>query len=238
MVRIDGRLNDKIRPVKITPDYLKYAEGSCLIELGQTKVICTASVETKVPPHLKDTGTGWITAEYAMLPRSTGTRNPRERNKLFGRTFEIQRLIGRALRAVVDLKKIGERTIVVDCDVIQADGGTRVASITGAYVAVVKALRFMKSQQYFREIPLKNQVAAVSVGIVNDEMLLDLCYEEDSQAAVDFNIVSTDDGRFIEVQGTGENGTFSKEQLDKLLLLGQKGLAELIQIQQETLNKK
>lgn len=238
MVRIDGRLNDKMRLVKITPDYLKYAEGSCLIELGQTKVICTASVDTKVPPHLKDTGTGWITAEYAMLPRSTGTRNPRERNKLSGRTFEIQRLIGRALRAVVDLKKIGERTIVVDCDVIQADGGTRVASITGAYVAVVKALSFMKSQQYFREIPLKNQVAAVSVGIVNDEMLLDLCYEEDSQAAVDFNIVATDDGRFIEVQGTGENGTFSKEQLDKLLFLGQKGLSELIQIQQETLNKK
>lgn len=235
MVRLDGRMNDEVRSAKITPQYIKYAEGSCLIELGQTKVICAASVDSKVPPHLKDTGTGWITAEYSMLPRSTSTRNQRERNRLSGRTFEIQRLIGRSLRAVVDLKQLGEQTILVDCDVLQADGGTRVASITGAYVAVVLALRYMKSRKMISQIPLKNKVAAVSVGILNKEILLDLCYEEDVQAEVDFNVVATGDGKFIEVQGTGEHDTFSKDQLDLLLELAQKGIAELMKVQAQVL---
>jgi ribonuclease PH len=235
MVRSDGRVNEKIRPVKITTDYIRHAEGSCLIELGQTKVICTASVETKVPPHLKDTGTGWVTAEYSMIPRATNTRNQRERAKLSGRTFEIQRLIGRAMRACVDLKQLGERTIIIDCDVIQADGGTRVTSITGAYVALVKALRTMKDKGLINTIPAKNQVAAVSVGLINGEILLDLCYEEDSKADVDMNVVVTGDGEFIEVQGTGENSTFSKEELDNLLQAAQKGIAELLKIQKEAL---
>ncbi len=235
MVRSDGRVNEKIRPVKITTDYIKHAEGSCLIELGQTKVICTASLDSKVPPHLKDTGTGWVTAEYAMLPRATNTRNQRERAKLSGRTFEIQRLIGRAMRACVDLKQLGEKTVIIDCDVIQADGGTRVASITGAYVALVKALRTMKDKGLISSIPVKNQIAAVSVGMINDEILLDLCYEEDSKADVDMNVVVTGDTGFIEVQGTGENSTFSKEELDKMLQSAQKGIAELLIIQKEAL---
>ncbi|MDD5132008.1 MAG: ribonuclease PH [bacterium] len=235
MVRNDGRDNEEIRPVKITTDYIKHAEGSCLIELGQTKVICTASVDSKVPPHLKDTGTGWVTAEYSMLPRATNTRNQRERTKLSGRTFEIQRLIGRAMRACVEMKQLGEKTVIIDCDVIQADGGTRVASITGAYVALVKALRTMKEKGMINTIPVKNQVAAVSVGLINKEILLDLCYEEDSKADVDMNVVVTGDGGFIEVQGTGENSTFSKEELDKLLQVAKKGITELLQAQQEAL---
>lgn len=235
MIRVDGRGNDQIRPVKITTDYIKHAEGSCLIELGQTKVICTASVDSKVPPHLKDSGTGWVTAEYAMLPRATNTRNQRERAKLSGRTFEIQRLIGRAMRACVDLKQLGEKTVIIDCDVIQADGGTRVASITGTYVALVKALHTMKDKGMISAIPLKNQIAAVSVGMLNGEILLDLCYEEDSKADVDMNVVVTGDGGFIEVQGTGENSTFSKEELDKMLQTAQKGIAELLKVQKEAL---
>jgi ribonuclease PH len=235
MVRNDGRDNEEIRPVKITTDYIKHAERSCLIELGQTKVICTASVDSKVPPHLKDTGTGWVTAEYSMLPRATNTRNQRERTKLSGRTFEIQRLIGRAMRACVEMKQLGEKTVIIDCDVIQADGGTRVASITGAYVALVKALRTMKEKGMINTIPVKNQVAAVSVGLINKEILLDLCYEEDSKADVDMNVVVTGDGGFIEVQGTGENSTFSKEELDKLLQVAKKGITELLQAQQEAL---
>ncbi len=235
MVRSDGRSNEQIRPVKITVDYIKQAEGSCLIELGQTKVICTASVDNKVPPHLKDTRTGWVTAEYSMLPRATNTRNQRERTKLSGRTFEIQRLIGRAMRACVELKQLGERTIILDCDVIQADGGTRVASITGAYVALVKALRTMKDKGLINTLPLKNQVAAVSVGLINGEILVDLCYEEDSKADVDMNVVMTGDGGFIEVQGTGENSTFSKEELDQLLQSAQKGITELLKLQKEAL---
>ncbi|MDD5492077.1 MAG: ribonuclease PH [bacterium] len=235
MARSDGRSNKEIRPVKITTDYIKHAEGSCLIELGQTKVICTASVDNKVPPHLKDTGTGWVTAEYSMLPRATNTRNQRERTKLSGRTFEIQRLIGRAMRSCVDLKQLGEKTIIIDCDVIQADGGTRVASITGAYVALVKALRAMKDKGLINSIPIKNQVAAISVGLINKEILLDLCYEEDSKADVDMNVVVTGDGGFIEVQGTGENSTFSKEELDNLLQAAKKGIAELLQVQKEAL---
>jgi ribonuclease PH len=235
MDRSDGRSNKNIRPVKITTDYIKHAEGSCLIELGLTKVICTASVEAKVPPHLKDTGTGWVTAEYSMLPRATNTRNQRERTKLSGRTFEIQRLIGRAMRSCVEMKSLGEKTVIIDCDVIQADGGTRVASITGAYVALVKALRTMKDKGMIHTVPLKNQVAAVSVGMINGEVLLDLCYEEDSKADVDMNVVVTADGQFIEVQGTGENSTFSKEDLDSLLQIAQKGIAELLKAQKEAL---
>lgn len=236
MARSDGRSNEQIRPVKITVDYIKNAEGSCLIELGQTKVICTASVDNKVPPHLKDTGTGWVTAEYSMLPRATNTRNQRERTKLSGRTFEIQRLIGRAMRACVELKQLGERTIILDCDVIQADGGTRVASITGAYVALVKALLTMKAKGLINTLPVKNQVAAISVGLINGEKLVDLCYEEDSKADVDMNVVVTGDGGFIEVQGTGENSTFSKGELDQLLQSAQKGITELIAIQKAVLS--
>lgn len=235
MARSDGRSNKEIRPVKITTDYIKHAEGSCLIELGQTKVICTASVDNKVPPHLKDTGTGWVTAEYSMLPRATNTRNQRERTKLSGRTFEIQRLIGRAMRACVDMKQLGEKTVIIDCDVIQADGGTRVASITGAYIALVKALRMMKEKGLINTIPLKNQVAAVSVGMINGEILLDLCYEEDSKADVDMNVVMTADGKFIEVQGTGENSTFSKDDLDNLLQIAQQGIKGLLKAQKEAL---
>jgi ribonuclease PH len=235
MARIDGRTSEKIRPVKITTGYIKHAEGSCLIEVGETKVICTASLDKKVPPHLKDSGTGWVTAEYAMIPRATNTRNQRERSKLSGRTFEIQRLIGRSLRSVVDLKQLGEMTIMIDCDVIQADGGTRTAAITGSYVALVECLQAMKKQKLIAELPLKSQVAAISVGIVGGEMLLDLCYEEDSRAEVDMNVVATEQGRFIEVQGTGENNTFSKEDLDKLLVLAQKGIKELVEIQKTVL---
>jgi ribonuclease PH len=235
MARMDGRKNNEIRPVKITPGYMKNAEGSCLIEVGQTKVICTASVDKKVPPHLKDTGTGWITAEYAMLPRATNTRNQRERAKLSGRTYEIQRLIGRALRAIVDLKQLGEQTVLIDCDVIQADGGTRTAAITGSYVALAECLQNMKKQKLVAASPFKHQVAAISVGLVDGEILLDLCYEEDSRAAVDMNIVATEDGKLIEVQGTGESSTFSKEELDALLELAQKGIRELIGIQKEVL---
>ena len=237
MARSDGRSNKEIRPVKITTDYIKHAEGSCLIELGQTKVICTASVDSKVPPHLKDTGTGWVTAEYSMLPRATNTRNQRERTKLSGRTFEIQRLIGRSMRSCVDMKQLGEKTVIIDCDVIQADGGTRVASITGAYVALVKALRAMKEKSLINTIPLKNQVAAVSVGMINGEILLDLCYEEDSKADVDMNVVVTADGKFIEVQGTGENSTFSKDDLDSLLQTAQQGITELLKAQKEALKQ-
>lgn len=235
MVRHDGRVNDKLRQVKITRNCNKYAEGSCLIELGDTKVICTATRDDKVPPHLKDTGTGWITSEYAMLPRSAETRIMRERNKISGRTFEIQRLIGRALRAAVDLKQLGERTVIIDCDVIQADGGTRVASITGAFVSLVDCLKKMKDKQLISTMPVKNYVAAVSVGMVNGEMLLDLCYEEDSKAEVDMNVVMTDDGKLIEVQATGEAKTFNKEEMDKLLTLAEKGIKELIKLQKEIL---
>ncbi|MDD5258602.1 MAG: ribonuclease PH [bacterium] len=235
MVRSDGRSNKEIRPVRITTDYIRHAEGSCLIELGQTKVICTASVDNKVPPHLKDTGTGWVTAEYSMLPRATNTRNQRERAKLSGRTFEIQRLIGRSMRACVDLKQLGEKTVILDCDVIQADGGTRVASITGAYIALVKALRAMKDKGLINTLPIKNQVAAVSVGLVNREILVDLCYEEDSKADVDMNVVMTGDGGFIEVQGTGENSTFSKDDLDSLLQIARRGISELLKAQKDAL---
>lgn len=239
MTRIDNRNNDQLREIKITRNYTRYAEGSVLIEMGETKVICTASIEEKVPPFLRNSGTGWINAEYSMLPRSTHQRKIREssRGKVDGRTQEIQRLIGRAIRSVVDLTKIGERTIWIDCDVIQADGGTRTASITGAFVAVVDALNSLHSNKLIKEMPINNFVSAISVGIVDNELLLDLCYEEDSNAQVDMNIVMTDRGEFVEVQGTGEERPFSRDELNKLLELGEKANKELIKIQRQALGE-
>ncbi len=238
-MRKDGRKNDELRPVKITKGYITTAEGSVLIEVGQTKVICTASIEEKVPPFLKDTGRGWITAEYGMLPRATSTRSIRESvaGRIGGRTHEIQRLIGRSLRSVVDLDKLGERTVWIDCDVIQADGGTRTASITGAYVALVEAMRYAIRNGIIENNPVRSMVAAVSVGVVNGELLLDLCYEEDFQAEVDMNVVMTDEGRFVEVQGTAEGVPFTKETLQDLLSLAEKGIKELIKIQKESLGE-
>jgi ribonuclease PH len=237
MMRIDGRKNDQLRPVKITRNYIKHAEGSVLIEVGDTKVICTASIEDKVPPFLKGHGEGWITCEYNMLPRSTQTRKPRDisRLKIDGRTMEIQRLIGRALRSAVDLKAIGEKTIWIDCDVIQADGGTRTSSISGAFVALVDAVNKLHKHTSFEVYPIRNFVSAVSVGIVKDTKILDLCYLEDSSAKVDMNIVMTDEGEFIEVQGTGEESPFSRKDLDELLALGEKGNKQMIQIQKDVL---
>ncbi len=229
MPRNDGRAWDEIRKVNITRNYLKYAEGSCLIELGNTKVICAASVDENVPPFLKGTGNGWVTAEYGMLPRSCQTRIPR--NKDSGRTYEIQRLVGRSLRAVTDTRNMGERTIWIDCDVIQADGGTRTASITGSFIALVDALNKLKKDGLIYGIPVKEFVAATSVGMLNGDLLLDLNYEEDSRADVDMNIVMTSQGEFIEVQGTSERKTFNKAQMDKLLELAKKGIEELIDIQ-------
>lgn len=239
MTRIDNRKNDQLRDIKITRNYTKYAEGSVLIEIGETKVICTASIEDKVPPFLRHTGTGWINAEYSMLPRSTHQRKIREssRGKIDGRTQEIQRLIGRAIRSVIDLNKIGERTIWVDCDVIQADGGTRTASITGAFVAVVDALNNLYKSKVIKEIPVRNFVSAISVGIVNNQYLLDLCYEEDSNAHVDMNIIMTDKYEFVEIQGTGEERPFSRKDLNTLLELGEKGNKQLIRAQRDALGE-
>lgn len=233
MQRIDKRKFDEIRNVKITNNYLIHGEGSVLIEMGNTKVICTASVEEKTAQHLKGTGKGWITAEYGMLPRSTGFRKQRDstRGKIDGRTMEIQRLIGRTLRSVVDMDKLGERTIWIDCDVIQADGGTRTASITGSFVAMVEAMKWMMDKGMIKEIPVKNYAAAISVGIVENEILLDLSYAEDSVAMVDMNVAMTDTGEYIEVQGTGEDAPFKSEELSKLLLLAEKGCKELIKVQ-------
>ncbi|MEG0842821.1 MAG: ribonuclease PH [Romboutsia sp.] len=239
MARIGNRNNEQIRDVKITRNYTRYAEGSVLIEMGETKVICTASIEDKVPPFLRNSGTGWINAEYSMLPRSTHQRKIREssRGKIDGRTQEIQRLIGRAIRSVIDLKKIGERTIWVDCDVIQADGGTRTASITGAFVAVVDAIHKLYKSKAIKEMPIRNFVSAVSVGIVDKTHMLDLCYEEDSTAQVDMNVIMTDDGEFVEVQGTGEERPFSRDDLNKLLELGEVGNKELIKAQKNALGE-
>lgn len=236
-MRIYGRKNDQLRPIKITRNYIKHAEGSVLIEVGDTKVICTASIEDKVPPFLKGTGEGWITCEYSMLPRSTQVRKPRDisRLKIDGRTMEIQRLIGRALRSAVDLKAIGEKTIWIDCDVIQADGGTRTSSITGAFVALVDAVNKLHRKSAFDVYPVRNFVSAVSVGIIKDAKVLDLCYLEDSSAKVDMNIVMTDEGEFIEVQGTGEESPFSRKDLEELLALGEKGIKQIIQIQKDVL---
>ena len=232
-MRSDGRGLDKIRRVIITRNYIKYAEGSCLIELGNTRVVCTASVEESVPPFLKGTGTGWVTAEYGMLPRSCQSRIQRGRDS--GRTYEIQRLVGRSLRAVTDMKAVGERTIWIDCDVIQADGGTRTASITGSFIALVDALNKLKKDKIINKIPIKDFVAATSVGILKDELLLDLTYDEDSRADVDMNIVMTGEGEFIEIQGTAERKTFNKAETDKLLAIAKKGIEELIDIQRNLL---
>ena len=237
-MRIDGRKNDQVRHTKVTRNYIKHAEGSVLIEVGDTKVICTASIEDKVPPFLKGTGEGWITAEYNMLPRSTATRKVRDiaRLKLDGRTMEIQRLIGRALRSVVDLKALGEKTIWIDCDVIKADGGTRTTSITGAFIALVDAVNKIHKQKSFKVYPIRKFVCATSVGIVGEEKLLDLCYEEDSNAKVDMNIIGTDDGEFVEIQGTGEEAPFTRSELNEILDLGEKGIKQMIQLQKDCLN--
>lgn len=237
MERIDGRQNSEIRPVKITRNYLKHAEGSVLIEMGDTKVICTASIEDRVPPFLKGSNQGWITSEYGMLPRSTESRKQRDssRGKVDGRTMEIQRLIGRALRSVVDLNKLGEQTIYIDCDVIQADGGTRTASITGAFVALIDALNKLMQQGRINAIPLKGFVAAVSVGIKSGEVIVDLNYAEDSTCQVDMNLVMTEDGQLVEIQGTGEESPFSQKQMFEMLAAGEAGIQQLISIQKEVL---
>jgi ribonuclease PH len=238
-VRTDGRAADELRPAKITPGFLPYAEGSVLIEMGNTRVVCAASLEDRVPPFLRSSGQGWLTAEYAMLPRATQTRTGREigRGGPSGRTHEIQRLIGRSLRAVADMKVLGERTITIDCDVLQADGGTRTAAITGAFVALALAnhqlLKIGKISRSFTT----DQVAAVSVGIVGGTPLLDLKYDEDSRAEVDMNIVCTGDGRFIELQGTAEREPFSREQMDDLVALGELGIQELIGLQKTVISQ-
>lgn len=237
MIRTDKRLNDELRQVKITRNYLLHPEGSVLIEVGNTKVICTAMIEDRVPPFLKGTGRGWVSAEYSMIPGSTGVRKSRDINKgkIDGRSQEIQRLIGRSLRSVVDLEGFGERTLWIDCDVIQADGGTRTASITGAFVAMIDAFNKLKNDRLIKKIPVKSFVSAVSVGIHNGEPILDLCYEEDSKAEVDMNIVMTDKGQFVEVQGTGEESTFSHEELMQLISMAAKGCNELYNIQKNAL---
>lgn len=235
MTRSDGRKNDELRHVKIHRNYIKHAEGSVLIEVGDTKVICTATIEEKVPPHLKDKKKGWVTAEYAMLPRSAHSRIVREsaRGKIGGRTHEIQRLIGRALRSIVDLEMLGERTVWIDCDVIQADGGTRTASITGSFVALVDAMKFALKHGMIAEMPVRDYLAAVSVGIVNEEPVIDLDYAEDSTAEVDMNIVMTGKGRFVEVQGTAEGSPFSKTQMEGLITLAKHGIEEIVEIQRK-----
>jgi ribonuclease PH len=233
MMRSDGRGLDKLRKVTVTRNFLKYAEGSCLIEFGNTKVICSASIEESVPPFLKGRGEGWVTAEYGMLPRSCQSRIPRGKDS--GRTYEIQRLVGRSLRAVTDMKPMGERTIWIDCDVLQGDGGTRTASITGSFIALCDALGKLKKRGQFNKLPIRDFVAATSVGILKQEPLLDLTYEEDSQADVDMNIVMTGKGEFIEIQGTAERKTFSQEEMGKLLALAQTGIAELVEIQRSLL---
>ncbi len=238
MKRGDGRAWDELRPVRIIPRFQSFAEGSALIELGKTRVLCSVSVEERVPAFIREErGGGWITAEYAMLPRSTVTRTPRDSSPgvVAGRNQEIQRLIGRSLRAVTDFAALGERTLIVDCDVLQADGGTRTAAITGAYVALHQAMQTLANMGILSSIPLKSAVAATSVGIVHSYRLLDLCYDEDYNAEVDFNVVMTSQGEFVEVQGTAEGKPFTKETIDSLLSLAEKGIKELFQIQQAAL---
>ena len=234
MKRIDGRGASELRKISINRNYLKYALGSCLIEMGDTKVICSASYEERVPPFLKGTGKGWVTAEYGMLPRSCETRIKRDNTS--GRIHEIQRLIGRSLRAVVDMTQLGERTVKIDCDVIQADGGTRTAAITGGFIALADALMKIRSQGLIKKLPLTDYVAAVSVGIVKGVMCLDLPYAEDSTADMDMNVVMIGNGDFVEVQGTAEKNPFSKAQIDKLLELAKKGIGELFEIQKKNLD--
>ncbi len=239
-MRADGRAADQMRPVKFTPDFIPTAEGSVLIEVGQTRVICTASVEDGVPQWMRGSGRGWVTSEYGMLPRATEKRTPRESNRgrQSGRTQEIQRLIGRALRAATDLERLGERTIWLDCDVIQADGGTRTAAITGAFVALALALERMVALGILQDVPLKDSVAATSVGILGDELLLDLNYVEDSQAQVDMNVVMTGSGRLVEVQASAEGRVFTREELARLLALAEKGIRELTEQQMNLLRTK
>jgi ribonuclease PH len=237
MTRIDSRGAGELRPVRMTPQYLMHPEGSVLIEAGRTKVICTASIEERVPPFLRNSGKGWVTAEYGMLPRATSTRTTREATsgKVGGRTQEIQRLIGRSLRAVTKLEALGERSVWVDCDVIQADGGTRTASITGSYVALVLALRTLVQRGVLPQVPVQDHVAAISVGIVDGVPLLDLAYAEDSRADVDMNIVKTSDGRYIEIQGTAETTPFGRDRLYDMLAMADAGIAELVEIQKQAL---
>jgi ribonuclease PH len=237
MKRADGRAYDELRPVRITPDCQSFAEGSALIELGKTQVLCSVSVEEKVPFFLRGGGSGWITAEYAMLPRATVTRTSRDSSmgRISGRNQEIQRLIGRSLRAITDLTALGERTLIVDCDVLQADGGTRTAAITGAYVALYQAMRTLSNMGIISSIPLKTAMAATSVGIVHSYMMLDLCYDEDCNASVDFNVAMTDQGEFVEIQGTAEVKPFSRETVDALLTLAEQGIRQLFQVQKEAL---
>jgi ribonuclease PH len=238
-VRVDGRQPDELRPVRFTRHFNKYAEGSVLIEVGDTKVICTASVEEGVPPFRRDSGEGWLTAEYAMLPRSTETRSPREsaRGRIGGRTHEIQRLIGRSLRAVVDFQMLGQRTVWIDCDVIQADGGTRTASITGSFIAVYDALERLRVNANMPAVPLRDFVAATSVGIVANQPLLDLTYQEDSSCEVDMNVVMTGEGRLIEVQGTAEHQPFARDELDQLLDLATLGVDQLVALQRNLIGE-
>jgi len=237
MTRSDNRGAGELRPVRMTPQYLMHPEGSVLIEAGRTKVICTASIEERVPPFLRNSGKGWVTAEYGMLPRATSTRTTREATsgKVGGRTQEIQRLIGRSLRAVTKLEALGERSVWVDCDVIQADGGTRTASITGSYVALVLALRTLVKRGVLSQVPVQDHVAAISVGIVDGVPLLDLAYDEDSKADVDMNIIKTSDGRYIEIQGTAETTPFGRDRLYDMLAMADAGIAELVEIQKQAL---
>jgi ribonuclease PH len=236
-MRNDGRKANQLRPLSITPSYIKTADGSVLIEMGDTKVICTAKLEERVPPFLRNSGKGWITAEYGMLPGSSQVRIGREssRGKIGGRTHEIQRLIGRSLRAIADLKSLGERTVWIDCDVIQADGGTRTASITGAYVALVEAVRRWHQRGVINVDPVRDSVAAVSIGMVDGKILLDLCYEEDSRAEVDMNYVMTGSGKFIEVQGTAESAPFTKRQMERMAEIAQQGIKELLKAQKKVI---
>ena len=237
MRRSEGRAWNELRPVNILTGYQSFAEGSALIETGKTRVLCSVSVEERVPGFLRDTGSGWITAEYSMLPRATVSRTARDsvQGRISGRNMEIQRLIGRSLRAVADLDALGSRTLQVDCDVIQADGGTRTAAITGSYVALYLAVQRLADMGVISSIPLKQTVAATSVGIVHDNIFLDLCYDEDSNAGADFNIVMNDKGEFIEVQGTAEGRTYNRESLDSILNLAEKGIRELFQAQQQAI---
>jgi ribonuclease PH len=235
LLRADGRRKDQLRPVKITRNFIKHAEGSVLIEMGDTKVICTASVEEKVPPFLKGKGTGWVTAEYAMLPRATHDRSPREavKGKQGGRTLEIQRLVGRSLRAVTDMAQMGERSIWIDCDVIQADGGTRTASITGSFIALADAMAILKTRGLIKKRPLTDYLAAISVGKVGGEILVDLAYIEDSTADVDLNLVMTGKGQFVEIQGTAEKTPFSKQDMDGFLAQGWGAIQTLTALQRD-----
>jgi len=236
-MRSDGRKPNQLRPVKITPSYIKTADGSVLIEMGDTRVICTAKMEERVPPFLRNSGKGWITAEYGMLPGSSQQRIGREssRGKVGGRTHEIQRLIGRSLRSIADLKSFGERSVWIDCDVIQADGGTRTASITGAYIALMEAVRAWRERGILSADPVQDAVAAVSIGIVDGKILLDLCYEEDSKADVDMNFVMTGTGKFIEVQGTAESAPFTKKQMERMAEIAHQGIKELLQAQKKVI---